>query len=128
MNRQTMWTKAGACALLLGAALNGTLRAADTPGKPVKLSGYVLDSACAYVKDLKKPISAECAVTCAKAGSPLVIMTREGAIYLPISEAPPGTGQNDRLMEYAGKMVTVTGKAYVKGGSHAIVIEKIESK
>lgn len=128
MNHQTTWIKSGALALVLGTAFGGAGRAADAPGKSVKISGYVLDSACAYVKDLKKPISAECAVTCAKAGSPLVILTREGAIYLPISEAPPATGQNDRLMEYAGKMVTVTGKAYVKGGSHAIVIEKIEAK
>jgi len=26
-------------------------------GKPASVKGYVLDSACAFIKDLKKPIS-----------------------------------------------------------------------
>ena len=41
---------------------------ADT-GKAVTVKGYVLDSACAFTKGLKKPISSECAMACAKAGS-----------------------------------------------------------
>jgi len=95
--------------------------------KTSTIRGYVLDSACAFVKNLKKPISKECAVACAKAGSPLVILTDDGRIYWPISEAPPATGQNDRLIGYAGKKVTVSGKVYEKGGSYAVVIEKIEA-
>lgn len=127
MNQRSVFTRAALLAPVLAMALWPTARAADAVGKPVTIHGYVLDSACAYVKDLKKPISKECAVACAKAGSPLAILTREGTIYLPISEAPTAAGQNDRLMEYAGQMVTVTGKAYVKGGSHAIVIDKVEA-
>ncbi len=30
------------------------------------IKGFVLDSACAFTKDLKKPISVECAVACAE--------------------------------------------------------------
>jgi hypothetical protein len=37
----------------------------------------------------------------------------------------PAEGQNKRLMPFAGKPVTVTGKTYDRGGSTAIVIEKI---
>jgi len=94
---------------------------------PATVKGYVIDSACTFTKDLKKPISTECAVACAKAGSPLVIQTEEGTIYWPISADTPATGQNDKLMSYAGKMVTVTGRVYTKGGSRAIVIEKVEA-
>ena len=43
----------------------------------------------------------------------------------PISADTPATGQNDKLMDYAGKTVSVTGKVYTKGGSRAIVIEKV---
>lgn len=128
MDNQTIWIKAAALALLLGMCLGTATGAADAPGKSVKISGYVLDSACAYLKNLKKPVNPDCAVACAKAGSPMAILARDGTLYLPISDASPATGQNDRLMEYAGKMVSVTGKVYVKGGSHAIVIEKIEAK
>ena len=49
-------------------------------GKPVSVKGYVLDSACTFTKNLKKPVSPECAVACAKAGSPLVILSDEGTI------------------------------------------------
>ena len=112
-----------AAALAFGAS---NARAAAGPASQT-VKGYVIDSACTFTKQLKKPISSGCAVTCAKAGSPLVIQTVAGLIYLPISGDTPAAGQNDKLMEYAGKMVTVTGKVYSRGGSHAIVIEKIEA-
>jgi hypothetical protein len=91
------------------------------------IKGYVIDSACTFVKNLKNPASPECAVACAKAGSPLVILAENGVIYWPISDATPATSQNGRLTEFAGKKVSVTGKVYSRGGSHAIVIGKIEA-
>jgi len=100
--------------------------AADTPSVTVK--GYVLDSACAFTKDLAKPISKECAVSCAKAGSPLVILAEDGTIYWPIAGTTPATGQNDKLLPFAGIKATVTGKVYERGGSKAIVIEKITAQ
>jgi hypothetical protein len=101
--------------------------AADT-GKPasVTVKGFVLDSACAFTKNLAKPISRECAVSCANAGSPLVILADDGTIYWPIADTIPATGQNAKLLPVAGQKVTATGRVYRRGGSHAIVIEKIE--
>ena len=115
---------AGALMTLFLACGAGALRAAD---QPATIKGWVLDSACAFTHNLKKPISSECAVNCAKNGSPLVIMTDAGVLYWPISDEMPAKGQNDRLMEYAGKKVSVTGKVLTKGGAHAVVIEKIEA-
>jgi hypothetical protein len=95
-------------------------------GKSVSVKGYVLDSACAFTKNLKEPISAECAVACAKAGSPLVILADDGTIYWPIADTTPSSGQNERLLPFAGKKVTASGKVFRRGGSSALVIEKIE--
>jgi hypothetical protein len=89
------------------------------------ITGWVLDSACAFTKGLKKPISVDCAVSCAKNGSPLVILQDDGSIYWPIAENMPAEGQNKRLMPFAGKRITATGKAYTRGGSNALVIDKI---
>ena len=100
---------------------------ARAQGKPTTVKGYVIDSACAFVKDLRKPISSECAVACAKAGSPLVILADNGVIYWPISAQVPATGQNEKLLPFAGQRVVVSGMVYQKGGSHAIVINKIET-
>ena len=95
-------------------------------GGAVKVEGFVLDSSCAYTKSLGKPVSAACARSCAKAGSPLVILTGDGTVYWPISGGIPATGQNQRLMPFAGEKVSVSGKVFQRAGSKAIVIEKIE--
>jgi hypothetical protein len=99
---------------------------ASSSGKPISVKGYVIDSACTYTKGLKKPISAQCAQACAKAGSPLVILTDDGAIYLPISDATPAAGQNAKLLPFAGQKVAVSGRVFERGGSNALVIDKIE--
>jgi hypothetical protein len=40
----------------------------------------------------------------------------------------PAEGQNERLMEFAGKRVVVTGKVYQRAGSRAIVIAKVQAE
>ena len=102
------------------------IAAAGTGGKPVTVKGYVLDSACAFTKNLDKPISADCARACAKAGSPLVILAEDGTVYWPIADTTPATGQNEKLMKFAGQKVTAKGKVFQRGGSSAIVIESME--
>ena len=104
-----------------------TAAIAETKGKPATVTGWVLDSACAYTKGLQKPISRDCALACAKKGSPLVILQDNGTIFLPIDEATPALGQNDRLTEFAGKRVTATGRVFARSGSQALVIDKIDA-
>lgn len=112
------------CLLLMAAdIIPGATMAAS---RSITIHGYVIDSSCALTKNLKKPVSPECAVACAKAGSPLVILMGNGTIYWPISDATPAQGQNARLMPFAGKRVTVSGNVYEKGGSKAIVIKTIQ--
>lgn len=106
--------------LLLGA---GYVASADRPTTTVH--GYVLDSACAFTKDLQKPVSQQCAIACAKAGSPLVILGDDGNIYWPIADTTPSSGQNAKLLPFAGEKVVATGKVYKRGGSTAIVIDTI---
>src|SRR5438270_81805 len=117
-----MRTKIGT---LLVAMTLVTLVMAAGGGKSVTITGYVLDSACAYTKNLDKPVSADCAKKCAAGGSPLVILTKDGTVYLPIDSATPAGGQNAKLLPYAGQRVTATGKVYERAGSKAMVIEKI---
>lgn len=104
----------------------GAVAATSDSGKSTAVEGYVLDSACAFTKGLKKPISSECATACAKAGSPLVILGDNGTIYWPIADTTPSAGQNDKLMPFAGKKVSASGKSFQRGGSTALVIDKID--
>jgi hypothetical protein len=114
--------------LLACLAIVGLSWATDVQAGPISIHGWVLDSACAITKRLDKPISRDCALQCAKAGSPLVILADDGKIYWPISDKTPSSGQNERLLPFAGERVTATGKAYTRGGSHAIVLEKIQAE
>ena len=108
--------------LLCGLAIS---MQAATNGTQVTISGWVLDSACAYTKGLDKPVGVECAKECAKNGSPLVILRNDGTIFLPIDDKTPASSMNAKLMPFAGERVTVVGKDYVRNGSHGLIIEKI---
>jgi type 1 fimbria pilin len=110
--------------ILLATGVYGS--AADTPTVTVK--GYVLDSACAFTKGLSKPISKQCATACAHAGSMLVILADDGTIYWPIADTTPSSGQNAKLLPFAGDKVVASGKVYERGGSKALVIETIEAQ
>ena len=94
-------------------------------GKPITISGWVVDSACAYTKNLDKPVSTVCAKACATNGSPLVILRDDGTIFMPIDSRTPSSSQNPRLLPFDGERVTVSGRDYVRNGSHGLVIETI---
>jgi len=116
-----------AVVMTVSVVLAVALWGADTAGKSETVKGYVLDSACAFTKGLDKPISRDCALACAKAGSPLAILTSDGTIYWPIAATTPSSGQNDKLLPFAGEKVTASGKVFERKGSKAIVIDKIEA-
>ena len=97
-------------------------------GSNITVSGWVIDSACAYTKGLDKPIGVACAKACAKNGSPLVILGDDGKIFLPIDDKTPSSSQNSKLLPFAGERVSVTGKSYTRNGSHGLVIDKISKE
>lgn len=113
---------------MLAIIVSTALASSSDTAKTISVHGYVLDSACAFTKGLKKPVSPQCAEACAKAGSPLVILADNGTIYWPIADATPASGQNERLLPFAGQRVIAMGKIYNRGGSSAIVVEKIEAE
>ncbi len=113
---------------LLTAVLASAVVLAAAGPKTVTVKGYVLDSACGFTKDLKKPISTDCAKACAKAGSPLVVWADDGSVYWPTTDTMPAASQNDKLLPFAGQRVVATGKLYVHGGSKALIIEKIDAE
>jgi len=100
---------------------------ARTQTPSVTVQGCVIDSACLFIKNLEKPVGKERALKCARAGSPLVILADHGTVYLPISSEMPATGQNERLMKFAGERVLVHGQVFERDGAHALIIEEIKA-
>ena len=114
--------------MMFGVLLTAAVCVSAADSSSVTVKGYVLDSACAFTKGLSKPISKQCATSCANARSPLVILSDDGTIYWPIADTTPSSGQNAKLLPFAGEKVTASVKAHQRGGSKAIVIEKIEAQ
>src|SRR5258708_24647675 len=84
----------------VGLLLVACLAAGIDAGKPISVKGYVLDSACAFIKGFKKPFMAGGPVPWAKAGPPLVFLTANGDISWPIPDPTPSSGQNKKLFPF----------------------------
>lgn len=102
--------------------------AEETSGtKNVTVEGLIRDLACPIQnkKATATDLNLDCAIACAKAGSPLILLTKTGDIYFPITDQMPDADQHDKLMPYIGKYVRVTGTVFERNGTRAIVIQKM---
>jgi hypothetical protein len=97
----------------------------DHKGKPVTITGTVVDTGCYMSHDAIGEKHIECATACAKAGVPLAIVDAAGKIYVPI--AADHKSQNAKLMPFIEKKVKVTGTAMERGGLEGIVIKTVEA-
>jgi hypothetical protein len=116
----------GSCAAPILASPQAQSAAASHQSK-MTIEGLVRDIACP-IQNLEATathLSMKCLQACAKNGSPLVILTKDGELYSPISGNMPDTDQRQRLMPFLGKYVQATGTVYERKGTHAIVINEI---
>ena len=93
----------------------------------VTIEGLVRDIGCP-IQNLDgnaTHFSMKCVQDCVRAGSPLAILTKDGELYLPISDKMPDYSQKEKLMPFLGKYVRVKGIAFERKETHAIVITEI---
>ena len=92
----------------------------------VTVSGEVIDVSC-YLGSGKDGIGKDhldCAIMCAKAGSALGILTSSGDVYFPVG--PMGKNNNEKLLDYVGNKVEVTGTKLNQGNLLGIKIASIK--
>ena len=119
------------CTLLL--AVSQSPQTTDMAGARANVShetieGLVRDIACPIQNLDNHPTSmgSKCVQDCVKGGSPLVILTKDDRLYLPISARMPDTDQRQVLMPFVGKYVRATGIVFERSGTRAIVITEIK--
>lgn len=89
--------------------------------------GYLRDSGCVHrFHEVVKPLPNGCVQACVRAGSPLVILTKDEQVFHPISAEIPDKDVRGELLPFAGKLVKITGHVYERGGSKTITVEHIE--
>ena len=89
-----------------------------------RITGEVVDVLCYLRMDAKGPGHVQCAQYCANLGIPLGILEAgTGKIYLIF---PEGHGNPlEKAAPLIGKQVEAVGKIHMKGGLHAMTVEKI---
>lgn len=92
------------------------------------IEGLVRDIACPVqnLNAVATDLSMKCLLACARKRSPLVILTKNGDLYLPISNKMPDEDQHQKLTPFLGKYVRATGTVYERNGTRAIVISEIQ--
>jgi|SRR5579863_3028583 hypothetical protein len=109
---------------------NTSTQDTSSHGSKQTIEGLVRDISC----PLQNPAASatvfnlKCAQDCAKNGSPLIILTSKGEIYVPISESMPDKDQRQGLMPFVGKYVQAIGTVYERSGTRAIAIAEIRER
>ncbi|HZT69376.1 MAG TPA: hypothetical protein VFC10_06475 [Terriglobia bacterium] len=96
----------------------------EAKGKPVTISGTVVDTGCYMSHDAIGEKHTDCATMCAKDGVPLAIVDTAGKVYMPV--AADHKNQNAKLLPFVEKKVKVTGSLLEKGGLAGLTIKTIE--
>ena len=131
MIRSLQFALLACCTILLAASQSP--QTTDMAGARANVShetieGLVRDIACPIQNLDNHPTSmgSKCVRDCVKGGSPLVILTKDDKLYLPISAKMPDIDQRQILMPFVGKYVRATGIVFERSGTRAIVITEIK--
>ena len=100
----------------------------DPNAKTMVIEGLVRDLACPVQNPSGTAfrLSLQCTTDCVRHGSPIIILTKEGFIYFPISADMPDSDQRDKMMPFVGKYVQATGAVFDRKGTRAIAITEIK--
>lgn len=98
----------------------------EQPAKTM-IEGLVRDISCPIQTKAATAttFNLKCALECARNGSPLIILSKDGVIYVPISNSMPDKDQRQLLRPLLGKYVKATGTVYERSGTRAIAIDQI---
>lgn len=123
-------TVAGACTIAASfISPKAAFTSPNTPSTPAvtHVEGLVRDVACPIQnhESTATNFSLDCALACARSGSPLIILTKTGTIYFPISDQMPDPSQREKLLPFVGKYVSATGHVYERNGTRTIAITSI---
>lgn len=117
--------------LLIAAAALGVLMLglataeAEKAAAKDSVTGEVIDTSCYMKKGAKGAAHAKCAETCAKAGSPLSLLTDDGKVVFLIGDKDPGPGANPMLIEHVAKRVTIDGVWHERSGTKVFEVQKV---
>lgn len=115
--------------MLIGAAaltfVGVTIAFAQPKGDTVKVKGEVVDLWCFLEGGDRGADHKQCAISCAKAGNPIGLVTEKDEVYvlMGIKDHQPG---KDVLIDKMAETVTVEGTLVKKGGTQVIYVSSVK--
>jgi len=91
--------------------------------KTATVKGQLVDQEC-YLMEKKVDADASCAVSCAKEGKPVALLTADGKVY----EIAGGlaANKNAKLVDHMLHTVEITGEVVDKGGKLSIAADSLK--
>src|SRR6516162_3215853 len=115
--------------LLIGAValvvVGVTIALAQPKGDTMSIKGEVIDLWCYLEGGDHGAEHKDCAVSCAKAGNPIGILTEKGEIYIAMGMKDHQPGR-EVLISKMADTVTVEGTVVKKGGVQVIYITSVK--
>jgi len=98
---------------------------AQPKGETVKVKGEVVDLWCFLEGGDRGADHKQCAISCAKAGNPIGLVTEKDEVYvlMGIKDHQPG---KDVLIDKMAETVTVEGTLVKKGGTQVIYVSSVK--
>jgi hypothetical protein len=94
-------------------------------GQIVDQSCYMKDKASNAGKDHKMPQDVtDCAISCAKKGAPLALLTSDGKLYTIGGEL--AANKNEKLIAHVSHTVEITGDVTEKDGKNMIAADSLK--
>jgi hypothetical protein len=113
--------------LIVGLALaTGAAWAEAAKGKPVTVTGRVVDNVCWLTMGQKGEGHRECAIGCDKAGARMALLDEKANVLYTLMADKPFVDPNTLIREHLEQIVTIKGDLYTApGGQRVLAIKEV---
>ena len=97
-------------------------------GKPVTVTGRVVDNVCMLVMGLKGEGHRECAIGCDKAGVRMALLDEKANVLYTLMADKPFVDPNAQIRDSLERVVTIKGDLYeAPGGQKVLAIKEVQT-
>jgi hypothetical protein len=97
-------------------------------GKPVSVTGRVVDNVCLLTMGAKGEQHRECAIGCDKAGVRMALLDEKANQLYALIADKPFIDPNSKIREHFERVVTIKGDLYeAPGGQKVLAIKEVEA-
>ena len=123
-----MICRIGLLAVLALAVLAAPAWAQKLTGKPVTVTGRVVDNVCIFTAGLVGESHRECAIGCDKAGARMSLLDEKAKVLYTVMADGPFKDPNAPLREHFERIVTVKGTLYTApGGQKILAVQEVKT-